>query len=238
MSTKNNISRIRVDKSVILIYNYVPNDTLFWGEMMTAEEISKNCILFKGCFPEKEEFSDCETKKYPKGSIIFGEEDFIKAAGIITKGKICIRPKSNPDGKLLEKGKYDVFGVSSVFGGSNEFSSVIKAKADTEILFLSEEKIGSLFAKYPEFALNYTKFLVSRINFLCSKVSELAASDISGRLYEYLKNTYPDGEVGKMNIADISRRLSAGRTSVYRAVDTLIKEGKAEKTQNGGIKLI
>ena len=48
---------------------------------------------------------------------------------------------------------------------------------DTEICFITEEMLASLFERHPHAAINYIAFLSDRIRFLNARISVISCSD-------------------------------------------------------------
>ena len=105
---------------------------------------------------------------------------------------------------------------------------------NAEVLFIGEELLLELFSKHPQIAVNYTRFLSERIRFLNGKLGLFTKNDAESRVYEFLrKNSAPCGEVAYTgSMALLARNLGLGRTSLYRALDSL--EHKHIITREGG----
>lgn len=121
----------------------------------------------------------------------------------------------------------EVFGVASVFGDWKEGKSQVIAKTDCKVLYVSEQTLKTIFERFPAVAVNYISFLSDRIRFLNRRIDAFSAGSAVQKLYEYLISQSRDGVVAlDFGLAELSRRLKMGRSSLYRSIETL---------ENGGI---
>ena len=121
----------------------------------------------------------------------------------------------------------DVFGAVSVFGDWGENFSSIIAKTDTTLYYLSEESLKQALTQFPDFALNYIRFLTDRVRFLNRRLDTFCAGETQNKLYEFLITQADDnGEVKfDINMTELARRLNIGRTSLYRDISLLEQSG-------------
>ena len=176
---------------------------------------------------------------FKKGDVIYGETDFRRALGILLSGKAKATPLSNDSTVLNVFAPGAVFGAAAVFSDGGEYVSRITAESDCKVLFLDEAALSALFAAYPRAAVNYISFLSQRIRFLNGKLSLFTKNDATGRVYEFLaKNSDESGNVTYMgSMALLARNLSLGRTSLYRALDTLEHQNLIVR-EDGKIKVL
>lgn len=176
---------------------------------------------------------------FKKGDVIYGETDFRRALGILLSGKAKATPLSNDSTVLNVFAPGAVFGAAAVFSDGGEYVSRITAESDCKVLFLDEAALSALFAAYPRAAVNYISFLSQRIRFLNGKLSLFTKNDATGRVYEFLaKNSDESGNVTYTgSMALLARNLSLGRTSLYRALDTLEHQNLIVR-EDGRIKVL
>lgn len=145
--------------------------------------------------------------------------------GLITSGKATIK-RHNDIGdaitiRTISNG--ELFGAASVFGSWKDGMSSIIADTACEVLYIAEEKFCEILKEYPQMSLNYITYLSDRIRFLNRKLDAFTAKSTEERLYEYLLSQ-ADSE-GNINLgfgmAELSRRLQVGRTSIYRDIESL-----------------
>jgi CRP-like cAMP-binding protein len=202
-------------------------------------EILRRTFLFKGIEDLLDSAPIPATVSFKKGETIYGETEFRRALGILIAGKAKATPLSNDKAVLNTFAPGAVFGAAAVFSDGGEYVSRIFAASDCEVLFLNEDALSSLFAAYPAAAVNYISFLSERIRFLNGKLSLLTQNDAAGRVYEFLaKNSDGDGNVTYTgSMALLARNLSLGRTSLYRALDTLEHQNLIVR-EDGKIKVL
>lgn len=202
-------------------------------------EILRQTFLFKGIENALDTAALPTPVSFKKGETIYGETDFRRALGILISGKAKATPLSNDKAVLNTFAPGAVFGAAAVFSDGGEYVSRIFAASDCEVLFLDEDALSALFAAYPSAAVNYISFLSERIRFLNGKLSLLTQNDAAGRVYEFLaKNSDENGSVTYSgSMALLARNLSLGRTSLYRALDTLEHQNLIVR-EDGRIKVL
>ena len=155
--------------------------------------------------------------------------------GIIKSGTATIkRLNDNGDSitiRTMSSG--ELFGAASVFGNWKDGMSSIIAKEDCLVLYISEQCFTKLIKQYPQISLNYIEYLSDKIRFLNRKLDAFTAKSTEQRLYEFLlSQSNEDGLVNLgFGMAELSRRLSVGRTSLYRDISSL--ESKKLLTRDG-----
>lgn len=172
-----------------------------------------------------------EPQKIPKGGELY-RTGFI---GILTSGLATVTRTGDTGTavtiRVMHEG--EVFGVASVFGEWKKGKSQVIAKTDCEVLYASEQQLKSIFEQFPTVAVNYISFLSDRIRFLNRRVDAFSAGSTVQKLYEYLVSQSKNGVVNlDFGLAELSRRLKMGRTSLYRSIETLENGGLLERTKN------
>ncbi len=187
-----------------------------------------DCFLFQNL--SDIDRNDClkllgEPTKVPKS----GELYRVGFIGILLSGLATVCRMGDTGNTVTVRVMHDgeVFGVASVFGDWKEGKSQVIAKTDCTVLYASEDTLKTIFARFPAVAVNYISFLSDRIRFLNRRIDAFSAGSAVQKLYEYLISQSQDG-VAKLNfgLAELSRRLKMGRSSLYRSIETL---------ENGGI---
>ncbi len=202
-------------------------------------EILRQVFLFNGIEDVLDSAVLPKPVSFKKGDVIYGETDFRRALGILLSGKAKATPLSNDTTVLNVFTPGAVFGAAAVFSDDGEYVSRISAENDCKVLFLDEGALSALFTAYPRAAVNYISFLSQRIRFLNGKLSLFAKNDAAGRVYEFLlKNSDSLGNVTYTgSMALLARNLSLGRTSLYRALDTLEHQNLIVR-EDGKIKVL
>lgn len=149
--------------------------------------------------------------------------------GILASGKAKIRRKDSSGAvtTIRSIGAGDVFGVASVFGEWQDGFSSINAESECEVFYIGEENLKALMQDIPQISLNYIFFLSDRIRFLNRRIDAFSASDTEHRLYEFLVSQCSDNDIVELeySMAELARRLKIGRSSLYRSIDSLEKNG-------------
>ncbi len=167
----------------------------------------------------------------PKG----GELYRVGYIGIIFEGsaKVCRTGDTGNAVTIRNMSSGEVFGVASVFGEWKEGKSSIVAKTDCSVMYASEGTLQGIFEKYPTVAVSYISFLSDRIRFLNHRIDAFSAGSAVQKLYEYLMSQAKDGLVElDFGLAELSRRLKMGRSSLYRSVDFLEENGLLERDKH------
>lgn len=199
-----------------------------------------NCFLFNNLSDGQKEkilnrFGKCVSLKKGKELYRCGY------LGIILSGTAQIFRKGET-GETVVMRKIcagEAFGAASVFGAWKEGSSSIVSQSECSVIYIGENELKSIVSEYPAAALNYIEYLSDKIRFLNRRIDMFSAGSAVGKVYEYIVTTAdPDGfSKADFGMAELARRLKIGRTSLYRAIDSLENSGLVSRT-NGGFRLI
>ena len=207
--------------------------------MAEQERELADYFLFEGV-PEalaavRESASVC----YSKGQLIYGGEDSPRALGFLLKGRAEAVSPSKETAILASFGPGDVFGAAALFGMKHSYVSRIRAVTPCTVRFLPEGLLERLFLHYPRTAVNYITFLSSRVRLLNGKIAVLEQNDAEGRLYRFLvENCDENGRLPRsMNMTRLAATLNMGRTSLYRAMESL-KQKNLLVREDGNMEVI
>jgi len=170
----------------------------------------------------------CE-QYFKKGELIFGHDSFRNALGIIIKGSARVKKGSDTLMSSLSPGS--VFGMPLLFCDCGEFPTEITAVTDCCAVFFEKSYAEGLFTANPALARAYISLLSNRIHFLSLKIDTFVSPDVRSRLLCFLEGEYAqsgrsDGIVSlPYSMTALASRLSVGRTSLYRELNSLEKEG-------------
>ena len=163
-----------------------------------------------------------------------------KYLGIILSGTAQIFRKGETGETVVMRkiGAGEAFGAASVFGAWKEGSSSIVSQSECSVIYIGENELKSIVSEYPAAALNYIEYLSDKIRFLNRRIDMFSAGSTVGKVYEYIVTTAdPDGFMkADFGMAELARRLKIGRTSLYRAIDSLENSGLVSR-ENGGFRL-
>jgi CRP-like cAMP-binding protein len=176
---------------------------------------------------------------FRKGEIIYTADKFSNSLGFICSGKAFAVTNSGQELFMNSFGEGACFGAAALFGGAENYVSTIIAKTDTEVLFISEDTLNSIFTNFPKTSINYISFLSDKVRFLNQKLSMLSCSNTDETVYRYLSSVLDNDGYALIpkNMTLLSKMLGIGRASLYRSLDKLEESGKILK-ENTKIKVI
>ena len=183
-------------------------------------------FLFDGA-PEAAAMAEgCPIVSYSRGEIIYDPSACRRALGVVLSGRAEAVSALQEKTVLSGFGPGDLFGAAALFGMNHPYVSRIRAVRDCRVQFLPEELLERMFLTCPRTAVNYITFLSSRVRLLNGKIAVLAQNDTEGRLYRYLAgNCDESGRLTRsVTMTRLAASLNMGRTSLYRALDSLEKK--------------
>lgn len=192
-------------------------------------DILLSCEIFDSMSrEEKAEISD----KIQAVTIKKGEEiSLCESLGCISQGSARVLVK-NAGGAVMKKlGSREVFGCAALFGG--ETVTEIKAESDATIVYLSASDMTDIFMQHPTVAVDYIKYLSGKIRYLNSRISDFAPAPAEQRVLGFLKKQAAKQNPIKMSMTLLASELGIGRTSLYRALDSLEQSGLILRSENG-----
>ncbi len=185
---------------------------------------------------------DCEEKRqiekllgepifYKKGQLIYSEENFSAAVGVVVSGLLLVKTAEGSDVTMRTLRAGETFGVSAVFSEKGEeFVSRIYAEKDSTIVFLTEELLKKIFKAFPKTVENYIRLLSQKIKFLNQKIKLLSCKTAQQAVYEFLTdNCDENGIVASQNMSALSHSLGIGRSSLYRCLEQLEEQNLIAK---------
>lgn len=191
---------------------------------MTREQKTlRNLFLFEGATEAANAIAFPAAETFAAGEEIYTAANYRKALGVMLEGKAVAEPAGDGKALLTVFTAGAVFGAAALFGAEEPYVSRIRATGECKVLFLSEQWLQELFEAYPQTAVNYIRFLSSRIRFLNGKIALFTKQSAESKVYDYLaQRCDATGFLPqKLNLSRLSEELCMGRTSVYRALETL-----------------
>ena len=201
--------------------------------MLKTEYIKalKQCALFEGVeildvFCEIEGM--CCVQQYATNEIVYTRSRFNDSIGIVLSGDIEVYKDESKTVMLNRIGTGGFFGAAALFADKKEYVSVLVAKGNCCVMFISFEDFKELLACNSSVALNYIKFLSGRIEFLNKKIDEFTAPDTFEKLSRFLldKSVCENGKmVCKVkSLVELAKSLNMGRASLYRSFEELERQ--------------
>lgn len=179
--------------------------------------------------------SGCKEKAFPKGSVIFLQDEPGQDLYIILSGKIKVS-LLNEEGReivlaVLEKGQF--FGELSLLDKKNR-SAMITAGNDTTLLILSRKTFLEILEKQPVIIKSILSVLADRLRKADERIESLAFMDVCGRLssmiLEMAKDKGKRGVDGFISFRrpthnEIAGFIGASREAVTKALKSLADSG-------------
>ena len=101
---------------------------------------------------EKKKIISCLPKavKFKKGEMVYSPESFRRAVGFVESGLVTAVTNNSQQSIMKRIPAGSCFGAAAVFGTADAYVSTVTAAEDTEICFITEEMLASLFEKHPQ----------------------------------------------------------------------------------------
>jgi CRP-like cAMP-binding protein len=156
---------------------------------MDIEAVLKRCPLFSDL--EDREIAEIQaisaSKRYPKGTLIFSEDEEAKGFFVLISGRVKVY-KLSPEGKeqilhIISPG--ETFAEAALFAGST-YPAFAESLAETRVLYFSKDGFLDLIRRNPQISLNMIASLSHWLRNFVSLVEELSLKDVSARLSKYL----------------------------------------------------
>ena len=172
-------------------------------------------------------------KEFADGETVYDNLHAMPALGFLVDGGAeILRAREGCAVFLRSMQRGDVFGAAVLFSESEAYVTVVRAKGNTKVLFLSETEARGLMLSDPRAALGYIAFLSEKIRFLNRKIATFTAGSATEKLASYILQ-YACGErfTPPISYSRIAESLGLGRASLYRAIDELCALGAIRKEQ-------
>ena len=197
--------------------------------------LAQKTFLFAG-IPEEEiasllGFSGVRVEHYEKDQVIFDRADTERALGIILYGT-CVVTKESENGKMPMSvlRQTDLFGAASLFHDEEAYVARVMAQESTWVLLISEVALRSMMQRDFRVTENYLRYLTARIRFLSGRLDEFLPQNVEERVLNHIKTRAEDGLYeSEWNVTQLADALRISRTTLYRAMDKLVSNGKIER---------
>lgn len=163
---------------------------------------------------------------FSAGDIIEGGETFVPKFGVMLSGKANIYGRNSGRRVLLNRiGTGDVFGAATVFFAEPKHVSTVVAATKCRILFIERDRLETIMKSDFSVASAYIEFLSGKIYFLNKKIIAFTAKSAESALAGYLLEKAGESDAVNVNRMRLASALDIGRTTLYRALDTLERDG-------------
>lgn len=173
----------------------------------------------------------CHRKAYPSKQLIIREGDPSTDLYYIISGSVTVQVEDQKGREIvlayLNPG--DFFGELGLFDENIKRSAFVRAKEKCEIAQISYERLKSLHDIFPGLLFAIASQLAIRLRKTSRKVSDLALTDVKGRVARTLLDlckepaamTHPDGMLVRITRQELGRIVGCSREMVGRVLKDL-----------------
>ena len=174
---------------------------------------------------------NCEITTYTTKQLIIREGDPSKDLYYIINGSVTVVIEDTKGNEIvlayLNPGEF--FGEIGMFGDENSRTASVRAKPKSEIASISYEKLQNLTEIFPDLMFLIASQLAIRLRRTSRKVSDLAFTDVKGRVAKTLLDlcnnpdaiTHPDGMQISITRQELGRIVGCSREMVGRVLKSL-----------------
>ena len=173
----------------------------------------------------------CHRKSYPSKQLIIREGDpstdlYYIISGFVT---VQVEDKKGREIVLTYLNPGDFFGELGLFDDSLKRSAFVRAKEKYEIAQISYDRMKNLHEIFPDLLFAIASQLAIRLRKTSRKVSDLAQTDVKGRVARTLLDlckepaamTHPDGMLVRITRQELSRIVGCSHEMVGRVLTDL-----------------
>ena len=176
----------------------------------------------------------CHHKTYAAKQIIINEGDSSDDLFYITSGSVTVMTEDHSGHEIvlayLNTG--DFFGEIGLFDKTHKRSAFVRSKSKSEIAQISYAHLKSLPDIFPDLLFGIASQLATRLRKTSRKVSDLAFTDVKGRIARILLElcqepdamTHPDGMLIRVTRQELGRIAGCSREMVGRVLKNLEEE--------------
>jgi CRP/FNR family cyclic AMP-dependent transcriptional regulator len=174
---------------------------------------------------------NCHQKEYPAKSIIIKEGDPSNDLYYIVEGSVTVIVEDVKGREIvlayLNPGEF--FGEIGLFDDQHKRSAFVRAKTKCVIAKINYDRLKLMQSIFPEILFNVASQLAIRLRKTSRKVSDLAFTDVQGRVARTLLDlckepdamTHPDGMQIKITRQELGRIVGCSREMVGRVLKSL-----------------
>lgn len=173
----------------------------------------------------------CHTKTYNAKQLIIKEGDPSNDLYFIVTGSVTVMVEDHKGHEIvlayLNAGEF--FGELGLFDSEQHRTAFVRAKTKSEIARISYDKLKGLHGLFPDLLFNIASQLAIRLRKTSRKVSDLAFTDVKGRVARTLLDlckepdamTHPDGMQIRITRQELGRIVGCSREMVGRVLKSL-----------------
>jgi CRP/FNR family cyclic AMP-dependent transcriptional regulator len=173
----------------------------------------------------------CHRKTYPAKQLIIKEGDPSRDLFYIIEGSVSVLVEDDKGHEIvlayLNPG--DFFGEIGLFDEDHKRTAFVRARTKCEIAQITYDRLVSLHDIFPELMFSIASQLAIRLRRTSRKVSDLAFTDVKGRVARTLLDlcrepdamTHPDGMLIRITRQELGRIVGCSREMVGRVLKDL-----------------
>ena len=173
----------------------------------------------------------CHRRSYPAKQLIIKEGDPSRDLFYIIEGSVSVLVEDDKGHEIvlayLNPG--DFFGEIGLFDEDHKRSAFVRARSKCEIAQISYDRLVGLHDIFPELMFSIASQLAIRLRRTSRKVSDLAFTDVKGRVARTLLDlcrepdamTHPDGMLIRITRQELGRIVGCSREIVGRVLKDL-----------------
>ncbi len=168
---------------------------------------------------------------YEKDQIIFDRDRNDRTLAIILFGS-CVVTKETGGTKMPMSvlKQCDLFGAAALFYHEERYVARVTAAESTWILLVPEAALRTMMQKDFRVAENYLSYLTARIRFLSERLDGFLPQSVEERVLNHIKTHAKNGLYrSEWSVSALAEALCISRTTLYRAMDKLVSDGKIER---------
>ena len=169
---------------------------------------------------------EVEIVSFSRGDVLLSAETDRGALGLVLRGGAAVSKKEGGfvEEKLREG---DLFGLETLFSGSEFLVGEAVALRDTRAAYISKNAVLKLMQTDSSFSLRIIRYLCGRIYQLDRRIVQSTGGTAESRLAGYLLGRFGDYKTFEMDCSmqQLAGSLDISRASLYRGFECLEQSG-------------
>ena len=168
---------------------------------------------------------------FEKDQVIFDRDENERALAIILYGS-CVVTKESADTKMPMSvlKQFDLFGAAALFHHEERYVARVAAAESAWILLIPEEALRTMMKRDFRVTENYLSYLTARIRFLSERLDGFLPQTVEERVLNHIQKHAKNGLYrSEWSVSALAEALCISRTTLYRAMDKLVSDGKIER---------
>ena len=200
---------------------------------LPIKEVLCSCGLFAGCEEKTLQLAadSAQLKSFEPGAEVMLIGGGGRCLAVLAEGA-CDVKKHTSDGRQVVMSRLlpgDMFGAATLFDKGGGPLTSVTAATRCSAVFMGSGPVRELLSKDPAFLENYLSYLCGRIRFLNRRIEAFTGGSAEQRLYNWIKSAETDGFSPPVSMTKLAAALDIGRASLYRAVESLVRQGYIER---------